>query len=542
MPAYAQTGGGTRADPGEVERRILQNRPRPPAQRPPALAPPGAGPQAPGGPALSFVLTSVVIEGATVFSPAALAPHYARFLARAVGPAEMEEIAAGITQAYGAAGYFISRAIVPPQQVEGGVLRVRVIEGFLSAVRFTGAESQRRLLGGYGTAITRGRPARLDAVERGLLLINDLPGIEVRDVQVARLDDDGAYELHVTLDYDAADGTVNLDNRGTPEVGRLQAWLSGNANSAMGWGERLQLALATVPDSPRELRYAQVSYAQPLGHGGSVLDTSVSGSLIDAGGTLAAEDAVARGLSITTRLSYPLILSRRQSLYVRGAFEVHEIKEDRFEASTIDDSLRVLRLQGDTTLKDNWDGTTFLAVELSRGLDILGASDRGDAILSRPDGDGVFTKFRFDVVRVQEISGPVSLRMAARAQSALDALLSREEFLLGGSLFGRAYDFGEISGEDGIAGSLELRYGDPEAGGVIGGYQVYGFYDLGAVWNRNTEAGMHRDSLASLGGGVRLDITRGIQAAFEVAQPLTRAVESTGDTGMRVFFSLGMRF
>ena len=145
-------------------------------------------------------------------------------------------------------------------------------------------------------------------------------------------------------------------------------------------------------------------------------------------------------------------------------------------------------------------------------------------------------------IRLQEVWGPVSLRIVAQAQVALDPLLSFEEFLLGGSQFGRAYDFGELSGEDGLAGSIELRYGEEVDDSLVTSYEVYGFYDIGAVWNRNTEPGERRESLASAGGGARVGLMRDIQASLEVAQPLTRDVASTGDRGARVFFSITAQF
>lgn len=536
--AHAQGGGARGTDPGQIERRLQQMRPSVPTAPAPSVPAPTVAPEVETVPEISFVLAGVLIEGATVFPVAEFGPLYVEFLAQTVGRAELEEIAARVTQTYTEAGYYISRAMVPPQTVESGILRVRVIEGFLARVRFQGADKLGDLLDSYAGAITEERPARLSTVERGLLLINGLPGVQVSDVQVARLDDGGAYELAVEVSYDMAEGAAYLDNRGTPEVGRLQASLSGAVNSVAGLGEQLQFAFATVPDDPQELVYGRFAYEQPLGHAGTILGASVAVSAIDSGAALAREDTNGRGLSISVYARYPLILSRRRAVYLRAALEYQDVKEDRFGQLTIDDSLRVLRLQADYSALDSWGGTSFLTLEASQGFDILNASDASDPALSRVDGEGVFTKFKLDLIRVQEIYGPVSLRLAAQGQIALAPLLSSEEFLLGGSQFGRAYDFGEISGEDGVAGSLELRYSREREGTVLTDYEVYGFYDVGAVWNRNTG----RDSLASAGGGIRLGLLRRIQASVEVTKPLTRAVASTGDQDWRVFFSLGARF
>ena len=529
-------------DPGEIERRIEQLRPPEPDRPVPEVGAPVTAPEVEAEPPVSFVLTAVIVEGATAIDAEALSPLYEAFLARTVGRAELEEIATRLTRAYTDAGYFLSRAIVPPQSVESGVIRVRVIEGYLADVRFEGGEGQPGLLAGYAARMTAERPARLSTVERNLLLISGLPGYRVADVQAGRLDDEGAFELIIEVGYDVAEGAANLDNRGTPEVGRLQGWLSGAANSVAGWGEQVQAVFVTVPDEPEELIYGQVAYEQPVGTGGVVLGGRLSASQINAGGDLAREDTEGRTLSIAGEGRYPILLSRRQALNVRGSATYRDVREDRFSQSTIDDRLRVLRAQADYALQDDWNGTSFIALEASQGLGILNASKKGDRALSRFDADGTFTKFRLDAIRVQGIFGPVSLRAAAQGQVSLDPLLSSEEFFLGGSQFGRAYDFGEVGGEHGLAGSVELRYGRQREARVFTDYEVYAFYDIGAAWDEVPGGGHVRDSLASAGGGMRLGLLRGVQASFEIAKPLTREVESTGDDDARVFFSISAQF
>ncbi|MBN4016386.1 ShlB/FhaC/HecB family hemolysin secretion/activation protein, partial [Rhodospirillaceae bacterium AH-315-P19] len=118
------------------------------------------------------------------------------------------------------------------------------------------------------------------------------------------------------------------------------------------------------------------------------------------------------------------------------------------------------------------------------------------------------------------------------------ALLSAEEFRLGGTRFGRAYDPSELTGVDGVGGILELQYGRSVAWNLVKRYQLYGFYDLGAVWDND---GRQR-SLSSTGAGVRTWIYETMTANFEVALPLTRLVFTEGDNSMRFFFSLQTSF
>lgn len=541
--AAAQETASGRADPGEIQRRLQQIEPQPPRAASPPIAPiEGAEEPALAVPPLSFVLTAVVVEGATVFEPGDFSDAYTGFLARLVTTSEVEEIAARITGMYADGGYFLSRAIVPVQEVVGGVLRVRVIEGHVADMVVSGEDDVPAIVDAYSRPVIAEAPARLGTVEKALLLLGRLPGYRVLDAQVSRIDDDGAYRLVVAFDYDPVDVQASLNNRGTREVGRLQAFTSLGFNSLAGLGERARVSLATVPDALEELVYGEASYEQPIGGSGLILGGSAAASRINAGGTLAAADTEARSVQVKGRFSRPLVLTRRQALYLRGSVEFHELDEERFGRTTIDDSLRIVRLQTDLTFTDDLGGTSYLAVEGSQGIGVFGASDAGDANLSRLDGDGNFTKLQADVIRIQQVYGGVSFRLAAQAQYAFDPLLSLEEFRVGGSQFGRAYDFGEISGEDGLAGSMELRYGDRVAGGYLTSYELYGFYDIGATWNRNVPRELRRQSLSSAGAGIRATLVDDVFANLEVTQPLTRRVAATGDNGTRVFFTLNLSF
>lgn len=530
------------ADPGQIRRRIEETRPKPVEPQPrPVVVPEAPAPEVRAEEEPAFVLSAVVIEGNTVFAPGDLALLYEDFLVRQVSLTEVQEIARRITQKYQDAGYVLSRAIVPPQEVQGGLLLVRVIEGYVARVSFEGAPGQVGLLAPYAEKITADRPTTLAALERYLLLVNDLAGITVLDSALGRIDELGSHEVTVSIGYDALDGVAYVDNRGTPSVGRLQGWLSGGANSVLGLGERVQLGFFTVPDQPRELLYGELRYQQPVGAEGTMLTATASGSRIDAGANLAAVDSEGDSVRYALRVSHPILRSRSGNLSLSGSFDYLDVGEDRLGSTNFEDHLRVFRVGLDYLRDDSWNGTTFLATELSQGLDVVGASKRGGTELSRSDGDSVFTKVTAQLARTQGIGKNFGIQAALKGQLSADPLLSAEEFALGGSQFGRAYDFSELTGDDGVVASIEVRFGENVNDELLKAYQLYGFYDFGAVWNDDA-LGNGRATLASVGGGVRLTFPKSIFANLELAKPLTRDVSTTGDRDLRVFFSLSAGF
>jgi hemolysin activation/secretion protein len=132
-----------------------------------------------------------------------------------------------------------------------------------------------------------------------------------------------------------------------------------------------------------------------------------------------------------------------------------------------------------------------------------------------------------EIQRLQRVVNSVNLLASFKGQHSSDALLSSEEFGVGGSGFGRGYDPSEIVGEQGIAGKLELQWNNPFANTLFDNYQLYGFYDAGRVWNKDaTTSGEKINSLASTGLGFRGSFLYGTNVEAFWALPLTTDVGS----------------
>ena len=84
---------------------------------------------------------------------------------------------------------------------------------------------------------------------------------------------------------------------------------------------------------------------------------------------------------------------------------------------------------------------------------------------------------------------------------------------------------------------------------MIKDYQIYSFWDYGAVWridpvSLNDGNGHHSKTGSSLGFGVRFNVTDNISGYVEIDKPLTRDVGANGTDGEkpRAFFSMAARF
>ncbi|NQW00568.1 MAG: ShlB/FhaC/HecB family hemolysin secretion/activation protein [Rhodospirillales bacterium] len=539
--ANAQASGRSDAEPGKIEDRIKRPSIQAPAAKQPdtpKLPEPYTEPAESDG---AFVLAGVEIIGATIYPEAEFAAFYEPLLATEIKVSEIQAITRKITDKYKDDGYFLASAVAEPQDLALGILRIRVIEGAITKVSYSGDLSDRAaLLEEFAAKIKQQKPARLDNLERYMLLIDDLPGATVEGSLKPVNKDAGEFELVLAIGHDTTDAYASVDNRGTRSVGRVQALLHGDLNKGVTNSERTGLTLFTIPRTPKELVYGELTHEQHFGTEGLKVWLSASHSAADVGGIYSTSDLGSRGSRAVLGASYPLIRARDQNLTLRTSFDVSNQRQDQDDERISDDRLRILRIGADFNWNDDLDGQNSGSVELSRGYNVMGASDGIYPGQSRSpslsDGHVSFTKVTAFASRRQKIGDSWAAQLSVTGQKANRQLLSGEEFYLGGSQFGRAFDSGEISADEGAAMSFEVQYGRFLSKPYLDSYQFYGFYDLGVVWEIEEDHFSDGATLSSAGGGMRLGFTKDVFAGLEVAKPLSRIVANEGDKGPRVFF------
>jgi hemolysin activation/secretion protein len=514
---------------------------RRPARPPEVQAPAAPVAVPPGAEQVRVTVTDVQVEGSTVYAPEALREGYAALIGREVSLADVFGIAEGIQRRYRDDGYVLTRVVVPPQKVTDGVFRLRVIEGFVSQVSVegdvgpVGARVQ-----AYLDRITAARPVRQQDLERYLLLVSDLPGVTALGVLRPGAGEVGAAELVVRVERDPFEGFALANNRGSRYTGVGRAALSLQENAATAFGERLRgLFVTTVGDD--EERYGQIAYDQALGSEGLRLRATANYDRTRPGQDLDRFDVEGETRSGDLSAVYPVLRSRALSLYVEGGLQASDTEQEALGERLARDRLRVVYAGVTTDLLDRWGGRSTVGASLRQGLDALGASAEGDPDLSRAEGVPDATVLRVRAERYQPFgTTPWGLFAAVKGQYAWDPLLVDEEASFGGETFGRGYDPSEVAGDQGAGMMLEVQYTRAVDTPWLRGYQAYGFYDLGAVWNE--DEGAEDPSLASAGLGVRSQLRGGAFLDLEVAKPLTRTPGTRDDKDPFLYLQLTVAF
>jgi len=272
---------------------------------------------------------------------------------------------------------------------------------------------------------------------------------------------------------------------------------------------------------------------------------SLYGSRSEPGFTLAPLDTRGRSEGLAIGLAYPILRTRAENLRVSAAFTPYtssnELLGRRDLTPAYEDDIRPVRVGLTYDLADRFQGLNYLQLELSQGIEALGASAEGRPNPSRPGARTRFTRGLFEASRLQGLdwlAPGLGLFLAARGQWSFGApLVAFEQFGLGGARFGRGYDPSEIAGDNGIAGLVELRWSAnaPPQRLTLGRpltVQPYLFYDAGMV--TAARSAVASQSLASAGLGLRLWLGDALAAGIELAKPLTRSVAAevlAGESG-----------
>lgn len=471
---------------------------------------------APGG----IYVSSIHLKGATVFNKSDLDHCFLPYIKTRVSETDLIELSDCVTKHYTQSGFSLSRAVIPPQDVAGGSLIVKVVEGYISRVNIEGGDASSFRVRKFSEPLLEQKPLTQAHLERHLLLINDLPGVSVEDTTLDEVGEmSGAFELTLEIKTWQLWSGGEIDNRGTDAIGPYQSYQSFALNSLFGRGESLQFAFSSIPDSTDELNFGLISLDLPLNVHGMRISAFVSGSVSKPDDERKLINTEFTTFDAGVNLDWNIIRNRAENFWIGGGFWARFNEEEDNSGTYVEDKLYGLSFYFRYMKNDQWGGENFIYVNLRQGLGLGDASEEGDNKLSRFDGDGEFTKLYVDVSRNQVINDHWSLYFSSALQLSSTALLSSQEFYFGGSRFGRAYESGVVSGDGGFSASLELRYSREVDWGLLNGFQLYGFADIGTIWDRGNDF-IDDAVLSSAGFGARLYLDYGIEADFVAAFPL----------------------
>jgi len=517
---------------GTTIREIEQKRPTAPPKSDPSLKVERSRAAMSGAPETRFHVNSVRISGTTVFPDLELLALVDDVAGHDVTLADLERVAARISDFYHANGYPVARAYIPAQTIDRGSVEIAVLEGRYGGLDVRNSSKlseslvRSTLKAPSGDAVIETAP-----LDRDLLLLKDMAGIAV-DATLTPGERVGTSNLIVDIEpTQTFGGALETDNYGNKYTGEARHGGSVTAANLTGRGDLATVRALISEDTG--LWYARAAYQMPLTGGGLEVGLAASHTYYSLGQRFSALNADGDANIYSTSLQYPLIRSTRVNLDVQSAFNYFDL-EDKIGASNSVNprsiSAGTFGISGD--VRDDWFGgavnaasLAFSAGDLSLDNDVAEQIDRATA---QTQGD--YKTLIYSALRLQRITDALQLYVAMQGQLADKNLDSSQKFVLGGPNAVRAYPQGVAVGDEGFLGTVELRYTLP-AYRWFERPQAVAFFDAGRVRvNDDPFLPTSNDiDLKGAGVGVNVDMAFGFTLRGSVAWRIgsDSAVDST---------------
>lgn len=436
-----------------------------------------------------FRVDRIEVIGSTVFTPEQLAAITASFVGRELTFVELLQARDAITKFYTDQGYVTTGALITPQTVESGVIKIQVIEGSVSEIKITG---NRRLQSKYISdriQLGTGKPLNVPHLLEKLQLLRLDPRIKNLSAELQTGVRPGTNILQVQIEEaDTFKLTANLDNGRSPSVGSFRRGIDLQETNLLGWGDTLNVGYSNTDGS----NSISANYSLPI---------NAQNGTISLGFSQGWNNVIEKPFSVldiqsnsqTYELGYrqPLIQTPTQELAIGLSFSRQSSQTELgidnigpFALSPGADEngkthISVLHFFQEYTQRST---SQVFAVrsQFNLGVDWLGAT------VNESEPDSRFFLWRGQAQWVRQLAPDTLFLVKGDFQWSADSLVPLEQFGLGGQLSVRGYRQDLLLTDNGLLFSAEFRVPILKAA-KTGVLQLAPFIDVGKGWNVNTE-------------------------------------------------------
>lgn len=539
----------TLPDAGSMRQQMELNREQrlPQAVRPAPVTPP---PEIQARAGVTVNVKAFQLSGHRLLTTEALMPALAEFVGRTLDFAGLQRATDAVAAAYREAGW-LARVYLPEQDISEGTITLQVVEARFAGLRFEGEPSKWVLLSDIEAHFQQqqivGEPLNTLALDRALLLADDLPGISVAGTLVPGQAEGETGLALQTSDEALVFGEVTLDNTGARSTGSNRVLLNMNINSPGNHGELINLSALRTQGSA----YIRLGLTVPVGYNG--LRVGVNGStmnykVIDGPSSLVSLNVQGSSDSIGLDWSFPVVRQRMRNLYFSGGLDnkrfynesTNKTSDTNSYADYETNSLR-LGFSGNAFDDLGGGGANSASLQVVQGqLGRVMAHTQIDT-LARD-----YIKFNYALSRQQSLTANHSLLLNLQGQHATQLLDSSEKFYIGGASTVRAYPSSELGGERGQLLTGEWRWR------LNAAWVLSGFIDQAWVTAQSSSAADASTPLSLRGYGLSAawQGPKGLNAKLTWSQregnnPKPTATGTDGDGTLqinRIWFTAGLAF
>ena len=433
---------------------------------------------------IKVLIKSFSFEGNELISSEELSRMMQDYIGQELSFNEIKNNVAYISNFYEEKGYLAS-ARIPPQDITGGSIKIIILEAKFGSVKLNSISNEGSLISRINPSKIsefiypsdkRSQPFSSERLNRGILIVNGLPGVNV-DATLQAGEDFGETDIIVSYaNTPLINASVSLDNKGSIATGSDRLSTSINLDSALGLAERLSLFTLKTDG----VYFGELRLTTPIYYNG--LTASIYASYMQyevIAGDFVTLEPHGRSIVYGTEFEYPIVKSRENNLSARVSFSNNDfINKDNFNEVSSEYQTRIWSavLLGDMTDNIlNIAGATSASVTLDSGKNNL--SDNKTNLTLDQAGErtnGNFNRLTWNFNR-KEYFEKFTLTVKGTGQISNSNLDSSQQISLGGSSALRGYPTSEGSGSIGRIFNIEI---DKD---ILPNLNLKGFYDHGFI-------------------------------------------------------------
>lgn len=462
---------------------------------------------------------------------------------------QLQAIADDVTLYYRSRGLILAQAFVPTQEVQDGVVTLRVVEGVLGSVVVEGN-------GLYADDVMRrpfeslsGRPIAEADIEEALLTLQDFPGLTVFGTfrEGSEL---GSTEMLLQVREEKRVTLAPLiDNYGSEFTGKGRVALQFGVNNPFGRADRVGGYLVKTFDPSNGL-YGGVDYSRKAGPAAhDTLGFGIARNTFDVTDTSLGVDLGLRGVVEQANVRWQRNFLRQRTVRASGTLGVfYKEAETQQPGEDPNDALTGVSYTFDYfTVARERRGMNLAQLQVTAGR------NDGDRV-GRRGGSGAtsagsYAKLSLSYQRLQRLGARQTLLLRLDGQASDDLLVSLEQLALGGPANVRAYPVSEALVDTGLAATLEWTIDAP-------GFASRPFRDT--TWGEVLQVSLFADwaggevndpfplqdesvTLRGYGLGLQINVLEHATLRIDVAKPDTQREPSNG-RDPQTYVTFGMTF
>lgn len=453
-----------------------------------------------------FRVEAIEFDDSRILSDQALRELAGPYEQRIVTFLDLQRLVLEINRAYAEKGFISAQAFIPPQKIEGGRLRIRLIEGEVGRYNLSGNDDTRADYLLRAMSLEAGDLFELQPLEDDLYWLN-----RTSDIQVSAQLEPGRNEGETDINLSVQEPRTQVlevfsDNAGSSSTGSARLGVRFVHRSLFGYRDRLEVSGSKSSGATDRT----LSYEVPVTGSGGRLGLFYADSDTKIGsGPLADINVGGDSTIYQANFTQPVYIDRHWKVDVTAQLQ------DR-NSDTLVDGERIL--SADIT-------SPALGINVERQDDqgLWFTSHQFIRAHARAREDDYYSKYRLTLARTQLLGEQWSGYFNMAGQYTDDNnIASAEQFQVGGVASVRGYPEGHLIGDKGYYANLEVIRNLPLPSIAHlperQSWEGFVFVDHGGVFNEAADTGDTLDEqITGAGFGLRLRLADHLTANAALA-------------------------